>query len=280
MNPCPLTLGITTFNRRTVLEIVAHSLRQVDHLDRAQILVLDDCSQEYDAAFLQGLFPGARVFRAQRNSGGPDHAMHRLFEHFVQNASGYLLNLDSDLLASRHLVERCLRIIEGDLGASQPSLYSLFNAPRHRACGSDGPFLIKTTVGAAGTLWRRDLLADVLANVPVSRSFDWDWSAYLTRRGVPIRVTQASYVQHIGRIGQHSRSFSGMDHGENFDDYQGHNLSVFLDQTREGLLQMIAEHKARLDRQAEAVLQLSGVIQTQAKLINDLIATVCESETT
>jgi glycosyltransferase involved in cell wall biosynthesis len=279
MNRKPLTIGITTFNRRPLLEDVAQSLRQVDLLEQAHLLVMDDCSREYDAGFLQALFPHAEVIRAERPSGGADYAIYRSFEHFVRHGSGYFLSLDSDLLASRNLVDRCLRIIRDDDAAGQPSLYSLFNAPSHPAVGVEGDFLIKAHVGSAGTLWRHDLLADVLAQVSVSRSFDWDWSAYLTRRGVSIRVTPISYLQHIGRVGQNSNSFVSMDHGVGFDDYQGHNLAVFLDETRAGLLQMIAEQKTRLDKQGEAIVQLSQVIRNQARLINEIIGDLCPSET-
>jgi glycosyltransferase involved in cell wall biosynthesis len=272
MSQPALTIGITTFNRRTVLETVARSLAQVNRLEQAHLWVLDDCSQEFDADFLQRLFPRASVFRANQNSGGADYAMHRLFRHFVENGSGYLLNLDADLLASRSLIDQCLRIIEASRPG--PRLFSLFNTASHPIIGTDGEYLVKRSVGAAGTLWEHGLLADVLRHVPASRKFDWDWSAYLTQRGVPIRVTPRSYVQHIGRIGQNSQSFTRMDHGEQFDDYQGENLAAFLDYTREGLLRMIAEQQARIDNQSKAIAQISQVVQSQAQLINALIGTI------
>jgi hypothetical protein len=277
MNQGVLTIGITTFERRTLVEALARSLAQVDRLDQVRVLVMDDCSREFDVSFLQTLFPGADVVRARRNSGGADQAMHRLFEYFVQNGSDYLLNLDSDLLPSRRLVDRCTAIIRSDRPTEQPCLYSVFNTPTHKAGRVDGQFLIKPTIGAAGTLWHHALLADVLAHVPVSRSFDWDWCAYLSCRGVPIRVTPTSYLQHIGGVGHNTPSLVKMDHGLEFDDYHGNNLTVFLDQTREGLIQAISEQKARLDKQSEAIVQLSQVVQSQAKLLNDVISEVCTS---
>jgi hypothetical protein len=273
-----LTIGITTFNRRPILEAMAHSLARVEALEHAHLWVLDDCSDEFDADFLQRLFPSAEVLRARENSGGADQAMHRLFERFVAVGSGHLLNLDSDLLASRRLVDKCLRIIGTAATCASPGLFSLFNAASHPTIGTDGEFLLKRTVGAAGSLWEHGLLAEMLRHVPVSRKFDWDWSAYLTRQGVPIRVTRRSYVQHIGRVGQHSRSLVGMDHGQAFDDYEGHNLAAVLDGTREGTMQMIADHKMRLDKQGEAIVQLSQVIQKQAKLIHEIIGGVCTSD--
>jgi len=280
MNEQSLTIGITTFNRRALLETTAAALAQVRHLDSARILVLDDCSEEFDPGYLRQLFPTAEVQRSAEHSGGADYAMHRLFERFVRTGSGYLLVLDSDLLASRNLIDRCVGIIEADHISAQPGLYSVFNAARHRTVRVEGQFVVKQTVGAAGTLWRHSLLADVLRHVPVSRKFDWDWSAYLTRQAVPIRVTRRSCVQHIGRMGQNSRSFVGMDHGEQFDDYKGANLALFLDHTREGLLRMIAEQQARIDNQGKAIAQISQVVQNQAQLINALIQTVAAGEAT
>ena len=273
-----LTIGITTYNRRVLLETVAQSLAQVNRVNEARVWVLDDCSQEYDTDFVRRLFPQAMVHRAAQNSGGADYAMHRLFEHFVRNGRGYLLNLDADLLASRHLVDKCLQIIESHDGAPPACLYSLFNTVSHPALGTDGEFLIKRSVGAAGTLWPHALLADVVQHVPATRKYDWDWSAYLSGRGVPIRVTRRSYVQHLGRIGQNSRCFAGMDHGEQFDDYRNDNLASFLDHTREGLLKMLAEQQARIDNQAKAIEQISRVVQSQAQVINALIGTVSANE--
>jgi hypothetical protein len=277
-----LTIGITTFNRRPLLQAVAHSLAQVSGLERARIWVLDDCSQEFDADFLQRLFPQAIVFRADRNSGGADYAMHRMFGHFVQNGSGHLLNLDADLLCSSGLVDKCLQIITAATAQATagPCLYSVFNTASHPVLAEDGEFLLKRSIGAAGTLWEHGLLADVLQHVPPSRKFDWDWSGYLTRRGVPIRVTRRSYVQHLGRVGQNSRSFNGMDHGERFDDYEGENLALFLDHTREGLVQMIVEQQARIDDQRMAILQISQVVQQQGQLINALIGQTQSSQIT
>jgi hypothetical protein len=273
-----LTIGITTFNRRAVLEAAAQSLARVEGLEHAHVWVLDDGSDEFDADFLQLLFPRAQVFRAQQNSGSADLAMFRLFERFVADGSGYLLNLDSDLLASRRLVDKCLRIIGSAAACSRPGLFSLFNARSHPTIGTDGEFLLKRTVGAAGSLWEHGLLARMLRSVPVSRKFDWDWSAYLNREGIPIRVTRHSYLQHIGRVGQRSRSLVGMDHGQSFDDYEGHNLAAVLDDTREGMVQLIADHKARLDKQGEAIVRLSQVVQNQAKVINELIAELVAME--
>jgi hypothetical protein len=280
MNEHSLTIGITTYNRTALLESTAAALAQVRHLHSARILVLDDCSQEFDAATLCQLFPTADVKRFTEHSGGADYAMHRLFEHFVRTRSGFLLVLDSDLLASRNLVDRCNRIIETARNDARPCLYSVFNAASHRVVRVEGPFAVKQTVGAAGTLWRHDLLADVLQHVPVSRKFDWDWSAYLSRQGVPIRVTLRSYVQHIGCIGQNSRSFAGMDHGEQFDDYRGANLALFLDHTRDGMLRMVADQQARIDNQHKAIAQISQVVQNQAQLINALVAAVSANEAT
>jgi len=271
MNQSPLTIGITTFNRRSLLQTVANSLAQVNGLARARIWVLDDCSTDFDEEFLRRAFPLAEVFRAAENSGGADQAMQRLFQRFVARGQGYLLVLDSDMLASRRLVDECLRIIEADHAAAGPCLFSIFNAPSHPAIGEDGAFVFKRSVGAAGTLWPHGLLVDVLREVPVSRKFDWDWSAYLTRHGVPIRVTRDSLVQHIGRIGQHSRTFAGMDHGVAFEDYEGRNLAAFLDHTHEGLVQMVVEQNTRQGKLAEAIVQLTQVVQSQARLINDII---------
>jgi len=256
----PLTIGISTSNRRALLETFARSLAQVERLDQARLLVMDDCSQEFDGAFLQQLFPGAQVIRAPSHSGGDDFSTHRLFEHFARHGSGHLLNLNVHLPAARNLVERCLEVIACGRSPGQPCLYSLISTHRHDAIATNEPLVVKSVAAAAGTLWEHGLLSDLLDNVPVSRSFHLHWNAYLARRGIPIRVVE-------------------MDRAQAFDGYEGYNLAAFFDHTREALLQMLAEQKARLDRQNEALLQLSQVIQSQGTLLNDLISEVCAART-
>jgi len=265
-----LTIGITTFNRRGAVEAMASSLRKVELLERVRLLVMDDRSDEFDAPFLERLLPGAEVIRSASRSGDADRAMHRLFEHFVRHGSGYLFNLDSDLLCAPDLVKRCFQVIRGDRRADSPSLYSFFNAQTHASVGATDAFCRKATVGAAGTLWRHELLADVIANVPVGRSYDWAWSEYLRQRGVPIWVSKGSHVQHVGAHGQNTPDWLRMDYGQAFVGYTPTNLAAFMDALREGVSLLLQEHQRRLDEQRSAIAGLTRLIRNQGMLLQSL----------
>lgn len=275
MNRSMLTIGLTTYNRRELLAQTARSLRQVRGLNSVDIVILDDGSTECAGDLLRALLPRATLLRNEKNSGRADFAIRQLWAHFVQAGTGYLLSMDSDLLAARSLIEKCRDIIFADFNRTDRSLYSLFNTRKHPVVGASDGFLLKRDVGSAGTLWRHDLLAGVLAHVPPSPSYDWDWSAYLAAQGVPIRVTPTSYLQHIGHVGQNTQTLAGMDHGDDFDGFEGSNLAAYLDQTREGLLQMIAAQNVRLDRQAQAIGKLTQAIQTQGGLLHEVVSEVC-----
>ena len=61
-----ITFGICTYNRRQILMNSAKSLALVRGIEKVHIRIYDDCSNEYDEAFLRSLFPDAVSITRQK----------------------------------------------------------------------------------------------------------------------------------------------------------------------------------------------------------------------
>ena len=224
MHPSNITVGLTTFNRKSILLNV---LKSIYALDKSHdFLVCDDASTEYNDEFLRENFQGWRVYRAESNSGRADFAISRLMDIFLETGKEYLLLLDSDLLIDPDITNFICRNADTTEG-----IFSVFNTPSHPTLREEGIWLIKPHIGSAGTVFRRDVLSDIRKSVPSTKQYDWDWSNYLTQKNIPIRVSKRSYVQHLGfSNGENASNFTMGDIGVNFYEYTPFHLSVILDE--------------------------------------------------
>ncbi len=222
-----IAVGIPTYNRRYFVEANARSLARVkipDFCD-VQIVVADDASTEYDAAYLASIYPeNTIVERRSVNSGGADYAIFDLARRCLELNADAILILDSDLVMSKNLIERGLPLLSETHGC-----VSLFNTSNHPIAEVLGALVVKETVGSAGTLWKRELAQEIVDNVPAGPSWDWRYSEYINKTGRKIYVSSASLVQHIGCWnGQNSSVFSG-DYGAGFCDEGPENAYVILE---------------------------------------------------
>jgi glycosyltransferase involved in cell wall biosynthesis len=214
-----VAIGIPTYNRRHLIELSAASLRSSSMPPGTAVIVVDDASTEYDVGYLRSIYPEfADVRRRPANSGGASFANGDVMRQLLETDADAVLLLDSDLLVSTNFLELGIALLRDTDG-----VLSLFNTPSHPAIGARGPFVLKTSVGCAGTLWRRDVAAAVLASVPAGEEWDWRFSEYLVKAGIEICVTRDSLVQHIGYSkGQHSNVAVG-DIGVGFSDSDPRN---------------------------------------------------------
>jgi hypothetical protein len=74
----------------------------------------------------------------------------------------------------------------------------------------------KDSIGAAGTVFTRAIVQSIVDNVKPSFKYDWDWCRYLSARGIRLFVTEQSYIQHIGIVGQNCDAVQLIDYGLNF----------------------------------------------------------------
>lgn len=77
----------------------------------------------------------------------------------------------------------------------------------------------KKSLGAAGVVFTRMRVLDIMSNFKRHRveGFDWQWSDYLVNSGKTLYAFRQSYVQHIGILGQNNKGLiHEYDYGINF----------------------------------------------------------------
>jgi hypothetical protein len=202
-----ITIAIPTYNRYDLLKIMAASLYSSDlSVVQYKIRIYDDCSTEYGLDELRQLFPNAvSIIRNSRNLKA-DLNMFSFYRDFLSSSSDkYLFNADSDLIFNKKWLVHGLELINKTDG-----VLSLFNATSHEPEEIvDSTFCIKKNIGAAGTLFTRERIEEIINNfskLPSSdlTSFDWKWSDFFAKNNIRIFCTNESLVQHIGYHGQNT----------------------------------------------------------------------------
>ena len=248
-----LVIGIPTFDRRVFVEETARSIAaaRLDGGTEVTLLVVDDASSEYDEAFLRAIFPaGTEVVRREANSGGADFACRDLLGRCLALQTDAVLILDSDMLVGVGFVAAGLALLPRTDGC-----LSLFNTPNHPVLDRFDGLVTKATVGATGTLWDRDLAAEIHAAIGAGESWDWRFSHHLTETGRRIFVCERSLVQHLGfYAGQNSRPWSG-DFGVGFPVETNETIGVLIEHAVRGqgllgarLLELGEEARRQRDR--------------------------------
>ena len=214
-----VAIGVSTYNRRHLVDLNAASLRSSAIPPDALLIVVDDASTEYDCDHLRSIYPrGADVRRRPENSGGASSANRDVMRQLLETDADAVLLLDSDLLVSSNFLDVGMSLL-GDTDG----ILSLFNTPNHPVIGARGPFVLKRSIGCAGSLWRRDLAAKVLSEVPAGSQWDWRFSEFLFNAGVGIYVVRDSLVQHLGYSQGHNSTFGHGDFGVGFSDSDAKN---------------------------------------------------------
>jgi glycosyltransferase involved in cell wall biosynthesis len=221
-----ITIGIPTFNRLDILKIMAKSLYESNPPDYCNIRIYDDCSTQYDNRQLKYLFPTAVSISRNDKNMKADRNMYLMYKDFLNSNDDYFFNADSDIIFHKNWLEKSLLMILKTNG-----VLSIFNANSHESSVLvDNELCIKDSIGAAGTLFTRKRLEDLMAEFPdieYVRGFDWQWSQYFTDNGVPMFCSNNSLVQHIGYEGQNSCYF--FDFGKNFEVGSIHEGQIIND---------------------------------------------------
>ena len=220
-------IGITTFNRKNILVKMAKSFSECAILDGSKIIIFDDHSSEYGKDFLSKLFPNAQIF-INECSIGADNNIYAIYQYFLKTDRNILFSIDSDLIFNPDFINIGIKYIDNTDG-----ILSLYNSLKHKyykkiSIGQE-TFLLKRTIGTAGTVFTKKILKKIIENVPCTRQFDWDYSYYLNNIGIKIFVTEKSYVQHIGFHGFNTQNALFMDYGLNFDPITITNYNYLLE---------------------------------------------------
>ncbi|MCR5187849.1 MAG: glycosyltransferase [Treponema sp.] len=209
-----VTIGVTTYNRKSILEKMAKSLYLSDlSVAEVHVRVYDDCSKEFDQAYLEDLFPGASV-KVNKTNLKADLNTYNMYKDFLESDDEYFFNGDADLIFRKDWLSFCLDNIEKTQG-----VMSIFNTQTHSAVSEskDSTFVIKSDIGAAGTFFKRERIEGIVKALSAlgKNKIDWGFSQYFLNFNVAIYCSKESYVQHIGLNGQNS-SLNAIDYADNF----------------------------------------------------------------
>jgi hypothetical protein len=197
--------------------------------------IYDDASQTYSAPQLQSLFRQASSVRRNPKNVGADRNQRLVMLDFLESSSTHLLFLDSDVLLNTDWFDRACAIL-----SQHVEVVSLYNSAWHKTLDSVSvggqDLAVKRDLGALGTIISSRLVEKIVADVPASKAFDWDWSNYLTQQGAPLYALKQSAVQHVGIEGTNADS-GRVDFGLGFVPDNPHNLAHSLATTERLLLQ-------------------------------------------
>ena len=54
-----LTIGVCTHNRKYIIDSTSKSLNEIKNIEKANLKIYDDCSDEYNIEYLKQLYPTA-----------------------------------------------------------------------------------------------------------------------------------------------------------------------------------------------------------------------------
>lgn len=199
-NKPKVLIGITTYNRKTILDMMSQSLYESNLSMAHSIRVYDDNSTEYGEEEIRKLFPDAEKITVRKINVGADANTWGMYCDFLGSDCDYFFNADSDLIFSKNWLENGLRFLEDTDG-----VISLFNTPLYDAVEEKGDIIVKKIFGAAGTLFSRECINELVeannAGVFSPDFIDWGFCKYFNEQGKKLYCTKKSYVQHIGLYG-------------------------------------------------------------------------------
>lgn len=210
-----ITIGITSYNREKYLVKLQQSLSMSYSIEFCNTRIFDDCSTEFNTIELKRMFPAAVTIIRRNKNLGPDKNLWQMYVDFLETNDDILVTMDADLICRPdwiYFVKEHFPYTEGIM-----SLYnSAFHKPIKKTTINNQVFLEKDHIGAAGSILHKDIVKEIVSNVPPSDGYDWAWSAFLRNKSKRIMVSNTSYFQHIGLYGYNCNGFNTFDFGLNF----------------------------------------------------------------
>lgn len=202
-----LYIGVTTYNRKDIVQYNAKSLLQVDKIENCEIHVFDDCGNEYNMKFLKKIYKTNEVICNKENLGADANAK-KMFMDFLESDCDYLFCADSDLIYTKNVLRVIENIIYKLKRANKPVIFSVFSEKHHTTFEEFDPELCKKKfLGCAGTVMGKDIIKLFIENVPLRyneeiEGIDCYYCNILNSLNYDMFCTKKSYVQHIGVVGQ------------------------------------------------------------------------------
>ncbi len=251
-----VTIGIPTYNRINTLVRMADSLHESNLPVSCHVRIYDDASTEYNEKELRDIFPEAESICRHSENLGADGNMRYMYEAFLRTEDKYFFNADSDLIFRKDWLKVLMRAIKGTDG-----LISAFNTSFHECVGNsichDGIRIVrKKSLGAAGTLFSRNSLVEIMNNLDkeASNAFDWRWSKAFQDCGYNLWAVEDSVVQHIGFSGFNSDG-TRFAFGSGFQIDSNTNGQILNDT----LLEISEQSQTRKNKMLVAVFPFSDI---------------------
>ena len=227
-----ITIGITLYNRLDYVKKMCLSLRQTIGLEQCSIRLYDDCSDEFCMDEIIKEFPFVSEFKRRDHNLGSDLNIQQMYLDFLETGDDVLVNCDSDMIFHSDWIckiRELLPFTDGVLSCYNSTLHTYVE---HLVINNE-EIVRKDTIGSAGTVFTRKIVQCIVNNVKPSYKYDWDWSMYLSTIGVRLLVTERSYIQHVGLVGQNCDADQIIDFGLNFFPSNADTLKLniaFLEQ--------------------------------------------------
>jgi hypothetical protein len=228
-----------------ILQDFQISLSLIRNIDKCNVRIYDDCSTEFDEVFLKKLFPYAAEIKIRSKNVGPSMNISLIFRDFLKTNDDVLFMADSDLVFHTH----CLTFIENNFQFTD-GFFSLFNSPKHKSLNETiimgYEYCEKKTVGSAGSVFSKELVRDMVANLPHAIEFGHDlaWSDYLyNTKKARMLVSKKSYVQHVGFYGSHCNGLNEIDYGLNFESDNVITSSIIIKYLEKFIFTLIGTEK-------------------------------------
>ena len=235
-----LTVGIATYNRKSMLENMAKSLYLSDlSAFKVNIRLYDDCSTEFNRDFLEKTFPDAASIIVNETNLKADYNTFNMYRDFIKSGDDYFFNADSDLLFNKDW----LNFIKENFNKTDGVL-SVFNTTRHHPVIEDcGDLVCKEHIGAAGTFFSRERVKQIVENLSeqATDSVDWGFFEYFMNNKVRIMCSKRSFVQHIGLVSGENSNLYSADYGTGFSVDSIHNGQI-LNNLIESMMDTMPEY--------------------------------------
>lgn len=191
-----VAVAVPVYNRIGYAKLCAAALK--DTILSERVYVFDDHSTEFSVDDLKNWFNTSNV-RRNKVRLKADKQARAIMEWFVETEYDWLVTLDSDLIVRPDW----LSIFEKHVSQTQGvvSLYHSGNIKNHPTGACADGLCEMRSLGNAGVAWSRPLAKRMLARMQNRDGFDWGWTEWLQKQGIPQYAFEESLALHIGMHG-------------------------------------------------------------------------------
>ena len=191
-----VAVAVPVYNRIGYAKLCATALK--GSISSEHVYVFDDHSTEFSVDDLKKWFSTSNVRRNEVRLKA-DKQARAIMEWFVETEYDWLVTLDSDLIVRPDW----LTIFEKHVSQTQGvvSLYHSGNIKNHPTGACADGLCEMRSLGNAGVAWSKPLAKRMLASMQNRDGFDWGWTEWLQKQGVPQYAFEKSLALHIGMHG-------------------------------------------------------------------------------